>query len=260
MSTGEGWRGGGEVVVTQQLTVGLRGTKAEQEATTEARMREDKTFMAKGRVLCVWRGGGDERSESDRAAEERARKVARVLFRPASLATPCRESSKRTKGVHCMVDHKGFCVSDATLSKPEGLASEGLFPIIQNPAAGPFTPFDFTQHKRRMRARLLLIKAYFTCQSFIFFFTCLVFRQIVCTQTQKQVISYLTSPPPLSPLPTPFPSSSLSNRYSGQHRDVLVEGMVLEHALGDENVLNLPQHVLAKVAAHDLRVSKENNK
>jgi hypothetical protein len=36
--------------------------------------------------------------------------------------------------------------------------------------------------------------------------------------------------------------------------------MVLEHALGDENVLNLPQHVLAKVAAHDLRVSKENNK
>ena len=115
-------------------------------------------------------------------------------------------------------------------------------------------------YARLMRARLLLIKAYFTCQSFIFFFTCLVFRQIVRTQTQKQVISYLTSPPPLSPLPTPFTSSSLSNRYSGQHRDVLVEGMVLEHALGDENVLNLPQHVLAKVAAHDLRVSKEKNK
>jgi len=42
---------GGVVIVAQQLTVGLRGTKAEQEATTEARTREDKTFMAKR--LCV---------------------------------------------------------------------------------------------------------------------------------------------------------------------------------------------------------------
>ena len=36
-----------------QLTVGLRGTKAEQEATTEARTREYKIFMAERLCVCM---------------------------------------------------------------------------------------------------------------------------------------------------------------------------------------------------------------
>lgn len=51
------------------------------------------------------------------------------------------------------------------------------------------------------------------------------------------------------------PCSSF-HRYSRQDRDVLVKRMMLEHAFGDENVLDLPQDVLAEVAAHDLDEEK----
>jgi hypothetical protein len=50
---------------------------------------------------------------------------------------------------------------------------------------------------------------------------------------------------------SPF-TPTLSHRYSGEDRDVLVQRVVLEHALGNENVLDLPQHVLPQIAAQDL--------
>ncbi len=50
---------------------------------------------------------------------------------------------------------------------------------------------------------------------------------------------------------------SHSHGYSGEDRNVLVEGVVLEHALGDENLLNLPQHVLPQVPAQYLTQRKE---
>jgi len=74
---------------------------------------------------------------------------------------------------------------------------------------------------------------------------------------QRQVFSYFNLPTPSTPSPpSAIPTNLPSHRYSGQHRNVLVKGMVLEHAFGDENVLDLPQDVLAEVAPHDLQGSE----